>query len=71
MRDCTYEKANYFALKTENKFCIKNQIFFEINKFNEFLNGGLLDREIKIIDKRIEKIKIYKEEENEFFVYVF
>ncbi|MDC3052176.1 tetratricopeptide repeat protein [Prochlorococcus sp. AH-736-A13] len=68
-QDCKYEIANYFALKTENKFCIKEGLFFEISPEDEILNLGNIEMDLQLSNKNINMVHKFLLENDEFVEY--
>ena len=69
-QDCKYEIANYFAVKTENKFCIKDGLFFEISPENKILNLGTLEKDLQSSSKNKNIVQKFLIEKDEFVKYI-
>ena len=53
IQNCKFDEAKYFALKSKNKFCIKEGLFFEISPEDEILNSGNIEMDLQLSNKNI------------------
>ena len=56
IQNCKFDEAKYFALKSKNKFCIKEGLFFEISPEDEILNSGNIEMDLQFSNKNINMV---------------
>lgn len=69
IQNCKFDEAKYFALKSKNKFCIKEGLFFEISPEDEILNSGNIEMDLQFSNKNINMVNKFLLEDDEFVEY--
>lgn len=69
IQNCKFDEAKYFALKSKNKFCIKEGLFFEISPEDEILNSGNIEMDLQFSNKNINMVHKFLLENDEFVEY--